>query len=297
MMKTDHAALAAFLVVAQDKSFTRAAARLGVSQSALSHTVRKLEESLGLRLLSRTTRSVAPTEAGERLMAGLAPKFDEIEAELAAVSAMRERPSGTIRITSGEHAINTVLWPRLGKFLKSNPDINLEIITDQNLTDIVSERFDAGVRFGGQVAKDMVAVRVGPDVRFVVVAAPSLLVGKAGPKHPRDLADLPCINLRLPTFGGLYPWEFEKGKRELRQRVDGRLVMNNLTQIVNAALDGFGFAYVPENLVAALVAKRRLVSVLDDWCTPFPGYHLYYPSRRQHSLAFARLVDALRWRA
>lgn len=294
-MKIDHAALEAFLVVARENSFTRAAARLGVSQSALSHTVRRLEEAMGLRLLSRTTRSVAPTEAGERLLAGLAPKFDEIKAEISAVTAMRERPSGTIRITAGEHAVDTVLWPRLGKFLKANPDINLEITTDQSLTDIVAERFDAGVRFGGQVAKDMVAVRIGPDVRFVVVTAPALLKGKAMPKHPRDLLDFPCINLRLPTYGGLYAWEFEKGKQEIRQRVEGRLVMNNLGQIVNAVVEGFGFAYVPESMVSPLLDKGRLVMVLEDWTAPFAGYHLYYPSRRQHSLAFAKFVEALRW--
>ena len=294
-MKIDHSALEAFLVVAREKSFTRAAAHLGVSQSALSHTVRRLEEVMGLRLLSRTTRSVAPTQAGERLLAGLAPKFDEIEAEIAAVSAMRERPSGTIRITTGEHAANTVLWPRMGKFLKANPDINLEIITDQSLTDIVAERFDAGVRFGGQVAKDMVAVRIGPDVRFLVVAAPALLKGRVAPKHPRDLLEFPCINLRLPTYGGLYAWEFEKGKQEIRQRVEGRLVLNNLGHVVSAAIDGFGFAYVPESMVSTFLARGRLVTVLDDWTAPFAGYHLYYPSRRQHSIAFAKIVEALRW--
>ena len=289
--------LFAFLAVARERSFTRAAAKLGVSQSALSHTIRGLEERLGLRLLTRTTRSVSPTEAGERLVLTVGPRFEEIEAELAALAELREKPAGTIRITTGEHAASTVLWPKLAKFLPDYPDIKVEIISDQALTDIVAERFDAGVRFGEQVSKDMIAVRIGPDMRFAVVGSPSFFAGRAPPRNPQELIGHTCINLRLPTYGGLYAWEFEKGKRELKVRVEGQLVFNNLNQIINAALAGFGLAYVPEDLVQAHIKAGKLKRVLEDWCPPFPGYHLYYPSRRQSSPAFALIVDALRYRA
>ena len=289
--------LFAFLAVARERSFTRAAAKLGVSQSALSHTIRGLEERLGLRLLTRTTRSVSPTEAGERLVLTVGPRFEEIEAELAALAELREKPAGTIRITTGEHAASTVLWPKLAKFLPDYPDIKVEIISDQALTDIVAERFDAGVRFGEQVSKDMIAVRIGPDMRFAVVGSPSFFAGRAPPRNPQELIGHTCINLRLPTYGGLYAWEFEKGKRELKVRVEGQLVFNNLNQILNAALAGFGLAYVPEDLVQAHIKAGKLKRVLEDWCPPFPGYHLYYPSRRQSSPAFALIVDALRYRA
>ena len=289
--------LFAFLAVARERSFTRAAAKLGVSQSALSHTIRGLEERLGLRLLTRTTRSVSPTEAGERLVLTVGPRFEEIEAELAALAVLREKPAGTIRITTGEHAASTVLWPKLAKFLPDYPDIKVEIISDQALTDIVAERFDAGVRFGEQVSKDMIAVRIGPDMRFAVVGSPSFFAGRAPPRNPQELIGHTCINLRLPTYGGLYAWEFEKGKRELKVRVEGQLVFNNLNQILNAALAGFGLAYVPEDLVQAHIKAGKLKRVLEDWCPPFPGYHLYYPSRRQSSPAFALIVDALRYRA
>ncbi len=288
--------LLAFLAVARERSFTRAAARLGVSQSALSHTIRGLEARLGLRLLTRTTRSVAPTEAGERLLRNVGPRFEEIEAELDALSEFRDKPAGTIRITTGEHAAGTILWPALAKLLPKYPDIKVEINADEALTDIVAERYDAGVRLGEQVGKDMIAVRIGPAMRFLVVGAPSYFAKRPVPKKPQDLVGHSCINIRLPTRGGLYAWEFEKAGRELKVRVEGQLVFNRLTHIVTAALAGFGLAFVPEDLVAPHVAKGRLKPVLEDWCAPFPGYHLYYPSRRQSSPAFALLVDALRYR-
>ena len=288
--------LLAFLAVAKARSFTRAAAQLGVSQSALSHTIRGLEERLGLRLLTRTTRNVAPTEAGERLLQAAGPRIEEIEAELAALAALRDRPSGTIRITAHDHAVHTVLWPALVKLLPNYPDIRLEIIIDYGLTDIVAERFDAGVRSGEMVAKDMVAVRIGPDMRSAVVGAPSYFARRARPKTPQDLTAHACINLRLPTHGGLYAWEFEKVGREIKARVEGQLVFNSTTPMLDAALSGFGLAYVPEDTVRAHLADGRLVRVLADWCPPYPGYHLYYPSRRQPTPAFTLLVNALRYR-
>ncbi len=288
--------LLAFLAVARERSFTRAAAKLGVSQSALSHTIRGLEERLGLRLLARTTRSVAPTEAGERLLRTVGPRFDEIDAELAALSELREKPAGTIRITAGEHAAEVVLWPAMAKLLPEYPDIKLEIIIDYGLTDIVAERYDAGVRLGEQVAKDMIAVRIGPEMRMAVVGAPSYFAKRPRPRTPQDLAGHNCTNLRLPTLGGLYAWEFEKGKRELKVHVEGQLVFNNIALRMNAALAGFGLAYLPEDQVQKHVAEGRLIRVLEDWCSPFSGYHLYYPSRRQATPAFALLVDALRYR-
>lgn len=289
--------LLAFLAVARERSFTRAAAQLGVSQSALSHTIRGLEERLGLRLLTRTTRSVSPTEAGDRLVQTIGPRFEEIEAGLAALSELREKPAGTIRITSGDHAVQSVLWPKLAKFLLKYPDIKVEISIDYGLTDIVAERYDAGVRFGEQVAKDMIAVRIGPDVRFAAVAAKSYFARHAPPEAPQDLIGHCCINLRLPTYGGLYAWEFEKDGRELKVRVEGQLVLNSIFQILNAAVAGLGVAYVPEELVQPHLAKGELKRVLDDWCPYWPGYHLYYPSRRQSSPAFSLLVEALRYRA
>ncbi|MBB3315722.1 DNA-binding transcriptional LysR family regulator [Rhizobium sp. BK181] len=288
--------LIAFLAVARERSFTKAAAKLGVSQSALSHTIRGLETRLGLRLLTRTTRSVSPTEAGERLLGSIGPRFDEIESELAALSEFREKPAGTIRITAGEHAADSVLWPALEKLLPDYPDVNVEIIVDYGLTDIVAERYDAGVRLGEQVAKDMIAVRIGPDMRMAVVGAPAYFERRPKPQTPADLTDHNCINLRLPTYGGVYAWEFEKDEREVKVRVEGQLVFNNAQLRLNAALSGLGLAYVPEALVQQPLSDRRLIRVLDDWCTPFPGYHLYYPSRRQTSPAFALLVNALRYR-
>ena len=286
----------AFLAVARERSFTRAAAKLGVSQSALSHTVRGLEARLGLRLLARTTRSVATTEAGERLLGALGPRFDEIEAELAGLSELRDKPAGTIRITAGEHSAQTILWPALAKLLPRYGDIKIELIIDYGLTDIVAERYDAGVRLGEQVAKDMIAVRIGPDFRMAVVGAPSYFARRAKPKRPQDLTAHDCINIRLPTYGGIYAWEFEKRGRPLKVRVEGQLVFNNIALRMNAALAGLGLAYLPEDQVQEHLAKGRLIQVLADWCPPFSGYHLYYPSRRQAAPAFALLVEALRYR-
>jgi DNA-binding transcriptional LysR family regulator len=289
-------ALLAFLAVAKECSFTRAAAQLGVSQSALSHTIRRLEERLGVRLLVRTTRSVAPTEAGERLLRTVGPRFDEIDAELTALTELREKPAGTIRITAGEHAAEAILWPALAALLPRYPDIKVELIIDYGLTDIVAQRYDAGVRLGEQVAKDMIAVRIGPDFCMAVVGAPSYFERKPRPKKPQDLTGHDCINIRLPTYGGIYAWEFEKRGHELKVRVDGQLVFNNLALRMNAALAGLGLAYLPEDQVERHVAEGRLIRVLEDWCAPFSGYHLYYPSRRQPAPAFAVLVEALRYR-
>jgi DNA-binding transcriptional LysR family regulator len=289
--------LAVFLAVAREKSFTRAAAQLGVSQSALSHTVRGLEERLGVRLLTRTTRSVSTTEAGERLLRALGPRFDEIEAELAALSALRDKPAGTIRLTASEHAAESLLLPALAKLLPNYPDIHVETVIDFGLTDIVAERYDAGIRLGEQVDKDMIAVRIGPELRMAAVGAPAYFVRRARPKTPRDLTEHNCINLRLPTYGGLYAWEFEKDGRALNVRVEGQLVFNGGRPALAAALAGLGVAYLPEDMARAHLADKRLVRVLGDWCPSFPGYHLYYPSRRQPTPAFALLIEALRYRA
>jgi DNA-binding transcriptional LysR family regulator len=288
--------LLVFLAVARERSFTKAAAKLGVSQSALSHTIRELEARLGVRLLTRTTRSVSPTEAGERLLLTVGPRFEEIEAELEALGELREKPAGTIRLTAVDYAVDTVLWPKLEKLLRDYPDIKVEIIVDYGLTDIAAQGYDAGVRHGEQVAKDMIAVPIGPDMRMAVVGAPSYFAERSRPKTPQDLIGHNCINLRLPTHGGLYAWEFEKDGRELKVRVEGQLVFNATVQMLNAALAGFGLAYVPEDLAQSHLAKGRLKRVLEDWCPRFSGYHLYYPSRRQSSAAFALLVDALRHR-
>lgn len=286
--------LSAFLAVAREGSFTKAAAKLGVSQSALSYTIKELEARLKLRLLTRTTRSVSPTAAGERLLQNVGPRFEEIEAELAAVGEFRDKPSGTIRITATEYATNAVLLPKLAKLLRDYPDIKVEIICDYGLTDIVTQRFDAGVRDGEQVAKDMIAVRIGPDSRMAVVGAPAYFRNRQEPKRPQDLVEHNCINLRLPTHGGLYAWEFERSSRELKVRVDGQLTFNTTTQMLHAALAGLGLTYLPEGLVQPHIRKGRLRRVLADWCPPYPGYHLYYPSRRQPSAAFKLLVEALR---
>ena len=288
--------LLAFVAVAKERSFTRSAAQLGVSQSALSHTVRGLEERLGLRLLTRTTRSVAPTEAGDRLLRVAGPRLDEIATEMAALNELRDKPSGTIRITAHDHALRSVLWPALQKLLPDYPDIKAEIVIDYGLTDIVAERYDAGVRSGEMVAKDMVAVRIGPDMRSAVVGAPSYFAKRPRPKAPQDLTAHACINLRLLTHGGLYAWEFEKGGREIRVRVEGQLVFNGTAPMLDAALAGFGLAYVPEDTVQTHIADGRLIRVLADWCPSYPGYHLYYPSRSQPTPAFALLVNALRYR-
>lgn len=296
MKREDLVDLNAFVLVAEERSFTRAAARLGTSQSALSFALRRLEARLGVRLLTRTTRSVAPTEAGDRLLATLGPALDKIDGELAALSELREKPAGTIRITTGEHAAEAILWPVLAKLLARYHDINAELVVDYALTDIVAGRYDAGVRLGEQVARDMISVRIGPDFSMAVVGAPSYFAKRPRPQKPQDLTSHDCINLRLPTYGGLYAWEFEKRGRELKVRVDGRLVLNDLSMRVGAAVAGLGLAYVPEDQVKTQVASGRLVRVLEDWCAPFPGYHLYYPSRRQPAPAFALLVEALRYR-
>ncbi len=288
--------LAAFIAVARVRSFTKAAATLGISQSALSHTITGFEKRLGVRLLTRNTRSVSPTQAGERLLQTVGPHMDEIESELAALSEFRDKPAGTIRITTGEHPAAALIWPALEKLLPDYPDITVEVIVDYGLTDIVAERYDAGVRLGEQVAKDMIAVRIGPDMRMAVAGAPSYFASHTKPKHPQDLTDHVCINMRLPTHGGIYAWEFEKDHRELRVRVEGQLVFNNIALRLNAALAGMGLVFMPEDLLQAYISDGRLIQVLDDWCPLFPGYHLYYPSRRQTSPAFAVVVNALRHR-
>jgi DNA-binding transcriptional LysR family regulator len=289
--------LNALLAIAEAGSFTRAAARLGTSQSALSHTVRRLEERLGVRLLTRTTRSVAATEAGQRLVEMLRPVLGEIDASLDAVSALRGRPSGKIRITVSETAADTILWPALARFLPHYPDIQVELVIDQALTNIVTGRFDAGVRLGEHLEKDMIAVQIGPPLRMAVVGAPAYFARRDPPLTPHDLAAHACINLRLATAGGLYAWEFEKDGRALNVRVEGALTFSRAPLTVRAAVDGFGLACVPEDHVMTLVAEGRLQRVLEDWCPPFAGYHLYYPSRRQQPAAFALLVEALRYRA
>jgi DNA-binding transcriptional LysR family regulator len=295
MRGNDLGDLVAFVAVAEERSFTRAAAKLGVSQSALSFTVRRLETRLGLRLLNRTTRSVAATEGGERLLRTLRPAFDQIDTELTALGDLREKPAGTIRITTNDHAANTILWPAISRLLPNYPDVKVEIDVNYGLTDIVADRYDAGVRLGEQVAKDMIAVRIGPDLRLAIVASPSYFATRPEPKSPRDLVNHNCINFRQPSAGGLYAWEFEKRGRELRVRVDGQLVFNGSYQARTAARGGFGLACILEDAVEDDIAEGRLTRVLADWCPPFSGYHLYYPSRRQPSPAFTLLVDALRF--
>lgn len=288
--------LNAFLMVAEEESFTRAAARLSTSQSSLSHTIRRLEARLGVRLLTRTTRSVAPTEAGVRLLATLKPAIDSIGLEIDAIRDLRDKPAGTIRITTSEHAAMTLLWPTLETLLPNYPDIHVELSIDSSLRDIVSDRFDAGVRLGEAVAKDMISVRIGPEVRMIVVGSPSYFASRSIPTSPHELADHQCINLRMQSSGALYPWEMEKDGREVRVRVEGQLAFNDVNMITRAAKAGFGLGFVMEDRVLEDIAEGRLIKVLDDWCPPFAGYHLYYPSRRQPSAAFSLLVDALRHR-
>ena len=288
--------LVAFLTVAREKSFTRGAALLGVSPSALSHTMRKLEERLGVRLLNRTTRNISPTEAGERLLRTIGPHFDEINSELESLSELRDKPAGTVRITTGDHAAVTILWPTLRRFLPDYPDIIVEVNVEQGFTDIVEGRFDAGIRLGEAVAKDMIAVPVSPQLRMVVVGSPTYLENRSAPRAPQDLAEHDCINYRFPGSGGIYAWEFEKRGRQIRVRVEGQLVFNTAEMVCKAVIDGFGLAYLPEDMTAEAVADGRLIRLLDDWTPPFPGYHLYYPSRRHQSPAFALLVEALRYR-
>jgi DNA-binding transcriptional LysR family regulator len=288
--------LAALVAVAEDRSFTRAAKKLGVSQSALSQTVRNLESRVGVRLLTRTTRSVAPTEAGERLIRTVAPRFAEIDAELAAVSELKDKAAGTVRITSTENAADAILWPALRRILPDHPDIKVEIVIDYGLTDIVTEQVDAGVRPGETVAKDMIAVPIGPDMRMAVVASPGYFAKRPPPRAPQDLTQHNCIKLRLPAHRGVYAWEFERNGRDLRVRVEGQLMFNTAALMMNAALEGFGLAYLTEQQVESHLESGELVRVLANWCPSFPGYHLYYPSRRQPSAAFTVLVGALRYR-
>lgn len=287
----------AFVHVVREGSFTRASALLGVSPSAVSHAVRGLETRLGVRLLTRTTRSIATTEAGERLFNSVAPRFEDIDAEVAAVKELRDKAVGTIRITSAEHAANSVLWPKLSKVMQDYPDINVEITVDYTMADIVSQRYDAGVRLGNQVANDMIAVRISPDLRIAVVGSPEYFASRSVPETPHDLAQHDCINLRLPTHGGFLPWDFDKDGQEVKLRVTGQWVFNNSSSIVRAARADYGLAFVPEDMVLEHIAAGSLVRVLDDWCKPYPGYHLYYPSRRQSSRALAVIVEALRYQA
>lgn len=296
MRRQDFGELNAFMAVAEERSFTRAAAKLGTSQSTLSQTIRRLEERLGIRLLTRSTRSVAPTEAGARLLETLRPAFDNIDGRLAALTKLREKPAGTIRINATEQVAETLLWPALKRVLREYPDIEVELTAESALTDIVANRYDAGVRLGELVDKDMIAVRIGPEVRMVAVASPSYFARKPPPRTPHDLAEHDCINLRLPTQGGLYAWEFAKDGRELRVRVQGSLAFNSGRMIIAAALDGFGLAYVTNDYADQAIKEGRLISALEDWSPPFAGYHLYYPSRRQPTPAFALVVEALRYR-
>jgi DNA-binding transcriptional LysR family regulator len=285
-----------FLAVARERSFTRAAVKLGMTQSALSHTIRALESRLGVRLLTRTTRSVSPTEAGERLLQNVAPRLDEIEAEIAAVSDLGDRPAGTIRITATDTAIDTVLWPRLAAVLPTYPDIHVEISSEYRLVDVAAERYDIGVRWGDQVEKDMIAVRLTPDVRMMIVAAPAYFTHRPVPASGQDLMKHNCITLRLASSGGLYAWELRHEGREMEVRVRGQLTFNGAYQILHAALGGCGLAFIPEDLAGEHVRAGRLLSVMEDWCPSFPGLHAYYPSRRQNSRALALVIDAIRYK-
>jgi DNA-binding transcriptional LysR family regulator len=293
----DFSEWAVFIAVAEEGSFTRAAAKLGLSQSALSYAVRMLEQRIGVRLISRTTRSLSLTEAGERLLISLRPAFDHIDSEIAALTALRDKPAGTIRITTFRHAAQTVLWPVLSELLQNYPDITVEVHVDEGLTDIVAERFDAGIRMGEQVQKDMVAVRITPDVRMAVVGSRSYFANRPAPQTPRDLSEHRCASYRQNTGGGLYAWEFEQDGVELEVRVNGPVIFNDNEMLLHAAVDGLCLVYTFENQISQHVADGRLVRVLEDWCPPYSGYHLYYPSRRQHTAAFTLLVDALRYRA
>ncbi len=295
MLKENFNELQIFLVVAQERSFTKAAGKLGVSQSALSHAIKALEERLNVRLLTRTTRSVAPTETGERIIACLEPRLAELEYELDGILHLNGTASGNIRLSAGEHSARKLLWPKLKPFLKTYPNINIELVVDNGFVDIVEGRFDAGVRLGESVDKDMVAVRIGSDMRMLVVGSPEYLASQGVPQSPHELQNHSCINMRLPTAGGLYHWEFEKEGKPLRVRVEGQLTFNLLSERIDAVLSGFGLACVPEDMVHSELQSGELIQVLADWCPTFPGYYLYYPSRKQHPPAFALLIDALRY--
>lgn len=295
MLKENFNELQIFLVIARERSFTKAAGKLGVSQSALSHTIKALEERLNLRLLTRTTRSVAPTEVGERIINCLEPRLADLEEELGSLLQTNGATSGNIRLSSGEHSAQSLLWPKLKPFLREYPEIKVELVVDNGFVDIVEGRFDAGIRLGESVHKDMIAVRIGPDMRMAVVGAPSYLASQGIPLTPHELQHHRCINMRLPTSGGLYHWEFEKDGKPLRVRVEGQLTFNHLSERVDAAISGFGLACIPEDRVQEAVQSGQLVQVLEDWCPTFPGYYLYYPSRKQHPPAFALMIDALRF--
>ena len=294
MQREDMKDLLWFLAVANERSFTKAAAKLGTSQSTLSHTIKQMEERLGVRLLTRTTRSVAPTEAGERLFQSLAPRIEEIEADIASLVAFRDTPSGTVRLTLSDHALQTTVWPKLEPVLKNFPDVRLELYSDNGMRNIVEERFDAGVRLGESIDKDMIAVPIGGDWRMVVIASPAYLSQNPAPGTPQDLVTHNCINMRQTTFGGLYAWEFEKDGREIRVRVEGQLTFNTSIAMIDAAIAGYGVAFVPDDLLGDHVAQGRLTLLLEEWCPRFAGYHLYYPSRRQMSAALRVVIDALR---
>lgn len=285
-----------FLAVAEERSFTRAAARLGISQSTLSHTIKRLETRMGVLLLNRTTRNVAATEAGERLQQSLSPRIAEIEAEMASIMEYRDKPAGRIRLTLSDHALHTVVWPKLRDVLVDYPDIKVEFSVDSAFRNIVDSGFDAGIRLGESVENDMIAVKIGPDWRLVAVASPAYLAARGAPLQPKDLIGHNCIGIRQVAAGGLYAWEFEKDGGELRVRVDGQLTFAGSYEMVDAALRGYGIAYVPEDIVASQIAAGDLVVVLDDWSQPFPGYFIYYPSRRQNLPAFRIVVEALRHR-
>ncbi|MCW0019321.1 LysR family transcriptional regulator [Rhizobium sp. BT-226] len=296
MRRDEFTEMRAFLEVARERSFTRAASKLGVTRSALSHTISALEARLGVRLLSRTTRDVAPTAAGARLVESIQPHFEGIAAEVSAISALRDRPSGHIRLVCPDDAVDLVFRPRLPAFLRDYPDISVELIVDNGFTNIVERQFDAGVRLGEAIARDMVAVRIGPDVTYAVVGSPEYFAAHTVPSTPHDLTDHNCVNLRLPTSGALYAWEFEKDGREFSVRVEGQLVMSNIGPAINAALDGAGLSYVPRDLVRQYLDNGQLTEVLADWAPTFQGYHLYYPNRRHPSPAFSAFVEAFRYR-
>lgn len=287
--------LAAFVLVAQEKSFTRAAVMIGVSQSALSQTIKALEERMGLRLLNRTTRSVAPTEIGEKLLATLVPRLEDIKSSIDSLKQLRKKPAGTIKISAGEHAALTILRPALDKLLTQYPDINIELIVDYGLINIVEQRFDAGVRLGEQIDKDMLAVKIGPDMEMAVVGSPDYFKSHKIPQIPQDLINHNCINLRSTTTGGLFAWEFDNGKNEIKVHVSGQLVFNNLSLRLQAALRGHGLTYIPEDYVREYIEQGSLIRVLKDWCVPFTGYHLYYPNRKNLNPALSLVVDALRY--
>jgi DNA-binding transcriptional LysR family regulator len=294
MARDNFSALAAFIAVARARSFTRAAAQLRLSQPALSYAIRDLEAHMGVTLLMRSSRNVSPTEAGQRLLERIAPEFDEIEAEIAALSELRDEPKGTLRISAIDYAIRCHLWPKLASFLPQYPDIHVELSNEYESIDIVARGYDAGVRFGQELAQDMISVRIGPDIANRVVCSPLWLADQRKPKTPDELAEYPCINLRTATYGGLYEWEFIKGKRTINTRVNGAVTFNNVYDILEAALAGFGFAYLPEDLVLPYIEQGKLTSVLEDWCPIWPGLHLYYPNRRQPSRAMSLLIAAIR---